>query len=152
MEEVDAATEAGLFALLKVGPWSGKLAFASDISDEHSGTVVYLKGAYKTDLSDKMQVKLNVHTAWASDDYMESYFDVDASDSARSGLPRYSASSGIKDIGLAVTSHYRFNQSWGLLGNLSYTRMLSDAEDSPLVDDVGDKNQFVGVLAVTYSF
>jgi len=30
--------------------------------------------------------------------------------------------------------------------------MLNDAEDSPLVDDEGDKNQVKGFLAVTYSF
>jgi outer membrane scaffolding protein for murein synthesis (MipA/OmpV family) len=152
MEEVDAATEAGLFAGINTGPWSAQLAFASDVSDEHSGTVVYLKGGYRTDLSDKLQIKFGVSTAWASDDYMETYFGVDATDSARSGLSQYSASSGIKDVGLNVTGNYQFNQKWGLVGAVGYTRMLNDAEDSPVVDDAGDKNQYKAVVAVTYSF
>jgi outer membrane scaffolding protein for murein synthesis (MipA/OmpV family) len=30
--------------------------------------------------------------------------------------------------------------------------MINDAEDSPLVNDAGDKNQYSTVVAVTYSF
>ena len=67
-------------------------------------------------------------------------------------MPRYGADSGLKDIGISLTGHYKFNKSWGLLGNVGYTRMLGDAEDSPLVDGVGDENQYSAVLAVTYSF
>ena len=152
MKEADAATEAGLFAGIKAGPWSTELAFASDISDNHSGTVIYLKGAYRTDISDKLQIQYGVGTAWASDDYMETYFGVDSNDAARSGLPRYSASSGFKDVGLNLTGNYQLNQKWGLVGVVGYTRMLNDAEDSPVVDDAGDKNQYKAVLAVTYTF
>jgi len=39
-----------------------------------------------------------------------------------------------------------------LLGNLGYTRMMNDAEDSPLVKNVGDENQYTGIVAVTYNF
>ena len=48
-----------------------------------------------------------------------------------------------------------FNKTWGLAGSVKWTRMLNDAEDSPLVDGnggVGDENQFKGILAVTYAF
>lgn len=43
----------------------------------------------------------------------------------------------------------------GLVGSAGWTRILNDAEDSPLVDGnggVGDENQFSGVLAVIYAF
>ena len=83
---------------------------------------------------------------------MDTYFGVNKRDSARSGLSKYAASSGIKDAGVSVTGFYRFNQTWGLAGLVGYTRMLNDAEDSPLVNDVGDENQMKAVVAVTYSF
>ena len=54
-----------------------------------------------------------------------------------------------------MTGLYHFNDTWGMAGSLGWTRMLNDAEDSPLVDGnggVGDENQFKGILAVTYSF
>jgi outer membrane scaffolding protein for murein synthesis (MipA/OmpV family) len=39
-----------------------------------------------------------------------------------------------------------------MAGALNYTRLLNDAEDSPLVKKVGDENQWKAVVAVTYSF
>jgi outer membrane scaffolding protein for murein synthesis (MipA/OmpV family) len=89
---------------------------------------------------------------WASDDYMETYFGVDGKDAARSGFPKYKASSGIKDTGLNLIGHYKFNQTWGMAGAVNYTRLLNDAEDSPLVKKAGDENQLKAVVAVTYSF
>jgi outer membrane protein len=83
---------------------------------------------------------------------METYFGVSNNDAARSGFSKYKASSGFKDTGLSLIGHYKFNQTWGMAGVINYTRMLNDAEDSPLVDDAGDDNQFKVVVAVTYSF
>jgi outer membrane protein len=100
-------------------------------------------------------MNVGVHLTWADDDFMDTYFGVSRKDSARSGLPQYTASSGFKDTGLALTGTYQFNQKWGMLGNVSWTRMINDAEDSPLVDGSrgqGDKNVYGAVVAVTYAF
>ena len=39
-----------------------------------------------------------------------------------------------------------------LVGIVGDTRMLGDAEDSPIVDDAGDANQFRAALLVNYVF
>ena len=152
MKEVDAATEAGAFVGFTSGNWSGDMTFATDVSSEHDGSLLYFNGGYRIPVNDKFDMKLGAHITWADDDYMETYFGVSNSDSARSGLKRYTASSGVKDAGISITGHYRFNDTWGLAANLAYTQMLNDAEDSPLVNDVGDETQYSGVLAITYSF
>ena len=152
MSDIDAAVEVGAFL-----GWQGdrlNLAtnFAADVSDEHDGYLWYFEGKYRIPVSDSFTWSLGAHLTWASEDYMDTYFGVKSSDSARSGLSKYSADEGFKDVGMSLTGHYKFTDAWGLAANLSYTRMLNDAEDSPLVDDVGDKNQIGGVVAVTYSF
>ena len=152
MKDVDAATEAGAFVGMDSGPWSASVSFATDVSDNHDGSLLYFNGGYDIPVNDRFKLNLGAHLTWASDDYMETYFGVKPKNSARSGLPKYTASSGIKDTGLALTGTYAFNKTWGLLGNVQYTRMLNDAEDSPLVKKVGDENQYEAVLAVTYSF
>ncbi len=38
------------------------------------------------------------------------------------------------------------------MGLLSYKHLLGDAEDSPVVDDEGDANQFSGGILVFYKF
>jgi outer membrane protein len=152
MKEVDAATEAGAFIGFTSGNWSGNITYATDISSEHDGSLMYFNGGYRVPVSDRFDMILGAHVTWADDDYMDTYFGVSNSDSARSGLKKYSASSGIKDAGFSVAGLYRFNKTWGIAGLLGYTRMLNDAEDSPLVDPVGDENQMKAIAAVTYSF
>jgi len=152
LKGTDAATEFGAFVGLNSGPWQATLTVATDVSSEHDGTLVYLNGGYKIPVNNKFTMQLGASLTWASDDFMEEYFGVTGSESAKTGLSKYQASSGFKDVGFGVTGHYMFNKAWGLLGNVGYTRMLNDAEDSPIVDDVGDENQYEAILAVAYFF
>ena len=152
MRKVDSAVEAGAFLGLQSGPWGGSLTYATDVSDEHDGSLIELEGSYTVAMNERLHLTFGANLTYADDDYMDTYFGVNAADAAASGLSTYSADSGIKDVGLSLTARYRLDKSWGLLGSLAYDRLLNDAEDSPLVDDEGDKNQFGATLAVTYSF
>jgi outer membrane scaffolding protein for murein synthesis (MipA/OmpV family) len=152
MNEIDAAIEAGAFIGLDSGPWSASVSYAHDVTSVYKGDLWYINGGYGIQVNDGFDLKLGAHLTWASRKFMDDYFGVSGSESAKTGLPKYSADGGFKDAGIGLTGHYMFNQDWGLLGNVSYTRMLNDAEDSPLVEKVGDKNQYAAVLAVTYSF
>ena len=50
----------------------------------------------------------------------------------RSGLPQYSADSGIKDVSVPFVLHYQAERShWGLMGLVVYKRLLGDAEGQP---------------------
>jgi outer membrane scaffolding protein for murein synthesis (MipA/OmpV family) len=89
---------------------------------------------------------------WASDDYMENSFGVTASDAQRTGLHQFTAGSGFKDMGLFLQAGYRFTDSWSLTGVARYSRLFNDAEDSPIVDDRGNANQFLGALGAVYKF
>jgi outer membrane protein len=152
MKEVDAATEAGAFLGWKVDRLSLSTTYVTDVSDEHSGDVWYFNGYYDFPVNEQFKLTLGAHMTWASDDYMETYFGVDSKDSARTGFSKYKANSGFKDSGLSLIGLYKFNQTWGMAGVVNYTRMMNDAEDSPLVRKVGDENQWKAVVAVTYSF
>lgn len=152
MKEVDGATEAGAFVGFTAGLWSVNLSFAGDVSDEHDGYLVYLDGSYSLFADNTMHLSLDTHITYADSNYMETYFGVDVKNVGTSGLSNYKASSGIKDAGLALTGSYAFSKTWGIIGNVSYTRMLNDAEDSPLVNDEGTENQLGALVAVSYAF
>lgn len=152
MADVDSATELGAFLGWQAGRLSFSTTLVADVSDEHDGSLWYVNGGYDLIQDSPLQLTLRAHFTWADDDYMETYFGVNAADAASSGLPTFSAESGVKDVGLSLIGFYKFNPTWGVAGALSYTRMLGDAEDSPLVDGVGDENQMKAFLAVTYSF
>jgi len=152
MKDVNSATEAGAFLGWKADRLSLSTTYVTDVSDEYNGDVWYFNGYYDIPVDEQFKLTLGAYTTWASDDYMDTYFGVNGGDSARSGLPTYRADSGIKDAGMLLIGHYKFNQAWGVAGLVNYTRMLNDAEDSPLVKKVGDENQFKALVAVTYSF
>ena len=93
-----------------------------------------------------------VDSTYATEDYMEEFFGVDAGGSAASGLDTYDPDASFKDIGLDAALTWKFSQSWSVAGLARYVRLIGDAdEDSPVVD-VGNENQFIGGLLVGFSF
>lgn len=93
-----------------------------------------------------------IESTYASDGYMDEYFGIGGRDSDRSGLDEFDADDGFKDIGLNLGVTYKFFEDWSTTLSGSYKRLLSDAEDSPVTDDVGDADQFFAGLRVDYSF
>jgi outer membrane scaffolding protein for murein synthesis (MipA/OmpV family) len=83
---------------------------------------------------------------------MSSYFGIDAADAARSGLDEFSADEGFKDVSFGGGVTYRLFDRLSVSALATYARLLDDAEDSPVVDDAGDENQFFGGALVNYTF
>ena len=97
-------------------------------------------------------VDLFVATAlnFATKDYMDTYFGVNSVDSTRSGLPHYTAGGGAKDFVLAGGGTFYLSRSWVTTAGLRYSRLLSHAGDSPIVDDRGSENQFFTGVGIAY--
>lgn len=124
----------------------------ADMTDGNDGAIVRLNGGYRFPINQSFSIGLGAFTTWADDDYMQAYFEIDAADSARSGLSTFDADAGFKDVGLNFRARYSAWQNWGFMGILSYKRLLNDAEDSPVVEDEGDENQLSGGEIVFYKF
>jgi len=152
LKKVDSAVELGAYGGFATGPWSANLTFAADVSDAYAGYIVTLNGAYAWRVNEQLRLTFGAAGTYADSNYMDTYFSINSNDSARSGLRVFNADSGIKDVGLTLGANYRIDQSWGLLGSLSYFRLLGDAKDSPVVDFEDSKNQFGATIAVTYNF
>jgi outer membrane protein len=123
-----------------------------DVSDTYGGYIGDLRVGHRQKLSDDFSLTYSASVSYVDDEYMEEYFGVDGSDAASSGLPPYDADGGVKDYGLGIGADYKFTKAWGLVAAFNYFRLTGDAEDSPIVDDEGDKNQFKAALALSYSF
>lgn len=93
-----------------------------------------------------------IESTYASGDYMEEYFSIGGRDSRRSGLDEFDADDGFKDFGLNLGVTYKFATNWSTTLSGSYKRLLSDAEDSPVTDDVGSANQGFFGARLDYSF
>lgn len=93
-----------------------------------------------------------VSATYASEDYMSDYFGIDAGDAASSGLDRFDADEGFKDVGVDVVLGLGQGPGWqaSLIGR--YRRLLEDAADSPIVDDAGSEDQLFAGFLVGYRF
>ena len=152
LEDVDTSLMLGGFFGFEYANWSASIEAMADVADGNDGAIVRLNGGYRIPIDQSWLLSLGAFTTWADDDYMEAYFEIDNRDSDRSGLDKSDADSGIKDVGLNLAASFKPWQHWGLMGLVSYKRLLDDAEDSPVVDDEGDENQFVGGILVIYNF
>lgn len=152
MKKVDAAIEAGGFLTYNMQEWTFSVSAAQDIAGGHEGFVMDLGAGYRYKLDSQTTLTVNGQLTFASSDYMHAYFSVDQGDSIRSGLRTYSADGGIKDIGIGCALQHGFDRNWSMVGVLKYTRLLGDAADSPVVDDVGSANQMLIGAFVNYSF
>ncbi|MEZ5906058.1 MAG: MipA/OmpV family protein [Geminicoccaceae bacterium] len=100
----------------------------------------------------KFSYGAELSTTWASDDYMSEQFGINANNAAKSGLDQYSADESFKDVSVGVNGNYRFTDKWSASLALQYKRMVGDAEDSPIVDDAGDANQFIAAATINFKF
>jgi MipA family protein len=94
--------------------------------------------------SAQWEVKAGPVVAFATSGYMDDYFGISAAESLNTGgrLGAYEADGGVKSAGIAAEARYEFRPDWFLNMDASYTRLVGDAADSPIVADAGDENQF----------
>ncbi len=89
----------------------------------------------------------------ANGHYMRTNYGVTAQDAAWS--PRvtpYKAQGGIKSYGAYGSATYQFNPSWAATLHGGYDRLVGSAGKSPIVSNIGSKDQYSIGLVLAYSF
>lgn len=159
LEDIDDSFEAGGFVSYEFTELFGSAdSFAlsaevlADLGSGHEGWTASFGAGYGTSLGDRWRAGVDAGVTWASDDYMQTYFGVDRANSVRSGLPVFDAEAGIKDVGVGATLTYVLSERWSVSGRASYTRLLGDAADSPIVEQEGSPDQFFGGLGLTFRY
>ena len=152
MKNISDANELGIFGGFEWNNWFVFLDILGDTGNAYNGWYATLKGGYNYVISKAWMLSMGAHTTYADDDYMQTYFGVSAADSARSGLKRYNADSGMKDIGIDLGLNWNFASSWDLRGIASISQLIGDADDSSPVVNEGSETQFMGGVMVLFKF
>jgi outer membrane protein len=152
LDEVSDANEFGLFGGIEWEGWYLFLEYLADMGDAHDGAYGSLKGGYNWVLNPEWVITMGGFATYASDDYMSTYFGIDRQDAARSGLDRYDADGGMKDVGLDLGVNWGFAPSWDLRGLFQYKRLIGDADDDSPVVDEGSENQLFTAILVVFKF
>jgi len=152
MGDVDDSVEVGGFLEASTGPLSAEVSVAQDVGSGHDGLLVAFGTKYTAPISDRLTVAAGLSTSWADADYTQTYFGISSAQASQSGLAAFDGGSGFKDVGVQIEASYALSDDWAINGQAGYQRLLSDAADSPLVDQEGSADQFLALIGVTYRF
>lgn len=150
--DVDLSLELGVFASYTAGPMRARIRLRQDVISGHSGMEIIGDLGVAVYRSDRLAVSSSLSTTWSDGSYMESFFSVNAAQAIASGLPVFDATSGLKDVSLAMGANYRVSDQWALVGNIGFAKLMGDAKDSPIVSVRGSSSQFTGGVFAVYSF
>jgi outer membrane scaffolding protein for murein synthesis (MipA/OmpV family) len=151
MGDIDRTLAAGGFFNYNLGVLRFKSEIREDILGEKQGMLAIARLGTRIPWGAPV-MNVYVSSTWGSSECMQSFFGVDAVQSIRTGLPRYEADAGIRDVSLSVSSGFQFSDNWALNGQVEYQHLLGNAADSPLVEEEGSDDQFVIGLGLNYTF
>lgn len=161
MKEIDDTVEAGAFVAasykLNAQDPRERVIFSADlladVSDSHDGWISTFGVKYWMPVSRTVVAHIGGGFAYASDDYVQTYYGVTGSDVALfpslGGNP-YIADGGINDFRVTAGALVHLSPNWHLGLGARYQKLQGDAEDSPVVDERGDSSQWIYGVGIGY--
>lgn len=134
MGDIDATTLGSVFASYSGSWWKVGGNVVTDLGGKDQGTRVSVDFEAKYSPMDKLQLTAGPGLTWADGKYTQTFFGVDAAQSARSGLPGYTAKSGINAVNFNIGANYQLSPQWGLGARFTASSLRGDAADSPITE------------------
>lgn len=123
-----------------------------DLGGEHDSFTTTISARYWRPLSLAFDFGIGASVTYGGSGYMERFFGVSAADSVRTGFSTFDANSGVRDLQISPVLMLHLSSKWHLGAGVQYRRLLDDAADSPLVEQRGSRDQFIGGIAAVYSW
>lgn len=118
----------------------------------HKGWVGVLSADYIRRDADQWLVSVGPRLTVGNRRHQDTYFGIEPEDAIVAGLEPYEADAGIQSVGAAGGFNRQLTPRWGIVGYAKYDRLVGDAAKSPIVRDLGSRNQLSGGLALSYTF
>jgi MipA family protein len=127
------------------------VSFRHDVTGTHGG---YVLGASASGWTPTPFFLLGGFAAvtWGSEEYMDTYFGIEPSGAAASGLPAFNARAGARDIAAGLVAIIPVNDRMLAGAGVLYSRLLNDAADSPIVDLRGERDQLLYGIGAAWAF
>lgn len=139
MGDIDWTLNGGAFAIYEHGPFFGRVRAHHDLLDEHDGILGDISLGFSHVFTRQLKGIVSVEGDFGSEDFMQTYFGVDALQSLNSGLSQYSPDAGFYRLGLNGSLIYKITPGMFVQGTAGFGTLIGDAADSPVVED---ENQF----------
>ncbi len=147
--DVDGGFVLGGYAAYQFGFFKPFLSYSHQVSGSETGGLLRFGAEAPVSVISGVRFTGQAGATYADDDYMDSFFSVNADQAASSTLVAYDAEAGVKDVYLGLNADVPLSDRWNLKLIGQYSRLIGDAADSPIVES---ENQFFGGLGLTYRF
>lgn len=150
--DVHGSLMAGFLASWTNGPWQLNGDIAGPVTGDLDGVRArgYLR--YRGQFTERLRFAVGPGATWGNARWNRALFDVSTSDAASAGLASYHAGGSFVQGSMNGRLTYLLTRQLSVSAVTQYSRLFNDAADSPIVDDVGDANQWLGSLALNYQF
>jgi len=152
MGDVDGAPELGGFVAYDINPSLTAEAELRQAIGGHEGMVGDVSLDYKTQVGGfdrPIYFTAGPRMKFASEDYQDEYFGVNAGQSARTGLGTYDPDGGIVSYGVGTSVTVPITERIRTTAFAGYDRLGEESGDSPIVES---KNQGMVGAMVGYAF
>ncbi len=153
LHEVDAALQAGAFVRFERDDWSAEAELQHALGG-HEGLVldVSLDRSWRLTAAagPPWIVATGPSARWASAEFVDAYFGINAADAAACGLPQFKPQAGLVSAGWGLRVIRPVSRRAVVIAFLNAERLLGDAADSPLVVQRGDANQWSAGIFFSY--
>ena len=153
--DIDGTIELGGFVEYEFDPLSFRLELRQGVDGGHDGLYGEAEAMYNASFNigrAPILFSLGPVLAFGDNAYTSTFFDVNAAQSAASGLSQFDAGGGIISYGLHANAVLPLSQKTALVGFVNYDRLTGDAADSSLVRERGSEDQTTFGLMLSYSF
>ncbi len=150
--DVKWAFEAGVFAEYYPVTWLRTRVDVRQGFGGHHGVVGDFSADLIVPVSSQLTLSGGPRVTLVTANANDPYFSINTTQSAASGLPVYTAGSGLQSYGVGGMARYEWSPQWATHFMAEYARLASSAAGSPLVTMRGNANQVQFGFGVTYSF
>ncbi len=146
--DVDGGVIVGAFASYRFHWLLADVAYKNQVSGADGAQLAFALGIEHA-ISPAMEIRGQVGTTYADEDYIQSYFGITNAQAltSRAGLRPYQGEAGFKDIFVETGLKTEIWDRWSLRTTLKYSRLIGDAADSPVVQS---EDQFSGLIGLSY--
>lgn len=152
--DVDGTVEVGAFVEYELAPFKAKIELRQGVNG-HEGFIGEAEVKYGGSISAMDQMvfySIGPEFTVVDPNYNETFFGIDAGQSAASGLDEFNADGGLLSYGLGGTLIVPVTDLVSTILFAQYNRLSGDAADSSLVKDRGSANQGTIGLFLSYQF
>ncbi len=151
--DVDGTVELGVMLEYRSQHLRTGLDLRQGVSGGHEGLVGEAKLSYlgTFDAFERRGFySLGPSFKFGDQEYLSTFFDVDAAQSARSGISEYESGGGLFSAGLRATAVLPVNSELGFGGFVSLDRLQGDVSESSIVKEEGESDQLSLGLFLDY--